>query len=293
MLFRCLAPKFVLLACTAATAAPYTGPWHLTWDFNDGLQGWTLGQAGTATGRWVNPAWEPQGPMLPDGGYSGAGGGNLYLPDRSFAKFDVSHLNLGSSGANGPARNGFVFQARVYVPNLRPLTGFVGPRGDEPGNMIKSAGIGIERPGDLKGLYFEGDLSSTRCTLVVRENAWDNIHRRLGNQAMEDTNYDTTRWWDQWITLQVDYSFTVPNHWSAYAYIPWTSPDAYAGWHTLAENIESEPYNGYQVAFLRLGGAWSWTQAQFDDVRLAYVPEPSSVILLAAGAALAFRRPRS
>ncbi len=283
----------VSLTFTTTHAAPYAGPWKMQWNFSDGLQGWTLGRNGGAEGRWVDPAWEPQGPMLPDGQYSGAGGGNLYLPDRTFAKFDISGLNLGYGTGPDGARQGFVFQARVYVPNLRPLSGFNGAGVSVPGNMIHLTGIGIERAGDLKGLFLEGELSSSRCSLKARENAWDNIDRRLNWQAMLDTRPDTTQWWDQWVTLQLDYSYTTEGRWSAYAYIPWDSPAAPAGWHTLAEGIETNP-NGYSLVNLRLGGAYSWTQAQFDDVRLAFgpptVPEPTAMLLMLAASMLAGRR---
>jgi len=286
----------VSITSTTTLAAPYTGPWTMQWDFSNGLQGWTLGQAGGAVGRWVDPAWEPQGPMLPDGGYSGAGGGNLYLPDRTFAKLDISGLNLGYGMGPDGEREGFVFQARVYVPNLRPLTGFNGAGRSQPGNMIHLTGIGIERAGDLKGLFVEGELSSSRCSLKARENAWDNTDRRLGWRAMEGTEADTAQWWDQWVTLQIDYSYTTKGKWSAYAFIPWDSPMAPAGWQALAEDVETNP-GGYALVNLRLGGAYSWTQAQFDDVRLAFgpptVPEPGAIVLMLAAASLTGRRRRS
>jgi len=234
--------------------------------------------------------------MLPDGGYSGAGGGNLYLPDRTFAKLDISGLNLGYGMGPDGEREGFVFQARVYVPNLRPLTGFNGAGRSQPGNMIHLTGIGIERAGDLKGLFVEGELSSSRCSLKARENAWDNTDRRLGWRAMEGTEADTAQWWDQWVTLQIDYSYTTKGKWSAYAFIPWDSPMAPAGWQALAEDVETNP-GGYALVNLRLGGAYSWTQAQFDDVRLAFgpptVPEPGAIVLMLAAASLTGRRRRS
>lgn len=275
----CLAALIAGLASAAAMGAPYTGTWSQTWDFSTGLQGWALGTAG-ATGSWVDPAVSPSGPTLPDGGASNGGAANLHLPDKSYARIDVSAHNLGNTDAG---RNGFVYQADVYVPNLRPLTGFTW---GYPGNMIHQAGIGAMR-GDGDGIFAEGSID--KGSVRVRDFTWDNTWYGT-DWTMEETVSPDTLWWDKWITIQIDYSYSVPGKFSAYAYIPWDSPMAPAGWVTLATGKDCHP--GDQFVTLQLGGAYSWTQGQFDNAKLAYLPEPAGLLLLGLGAIPVLRRRR-
>lgn len=76
----------VLTMATTAVAAPYTGPWRTVWNFDDGLQGWSIVQG---SGYWVDPAAMPSGPTLPDGGPSNAGAGNIYAPDGTRAQISI------------------------------------------------------------------------------------------------------------------------------------------------------------------------------------------------------------
>lgn len=276
----CLAALIAGLVSAAAMGAPYTGTWNQTWDFSTGLQGWALGTAG-ATGSWVDPAVSPSGPTLPDGGASNGGAANLYLPDKSYARIDVSACNLGSTDYG---RNGFVYQADVYIPNLRPLNGF---NWDYPGNMNHQAGIGAMRASDGKGIFAEGYINNGQVR--VRDYTWDNSWQGP-SWTMEETVSPDTLWWDKWITIQIDYSYSAPGKFSAYAYIPWTSPVAPAGWVTLATDRVCNL--GDQFVTLQLGGTASWTQAQFDNAKLAYLPEPAGLLLLGLGAIAALRRRR-
>lgn len=268
------------LASAVAVAAPYTGSWNQTWDFADGLQGWTLGTAGSP-GSWVDPAVSPNGPTLPDGGPSNGGAANLYLPDKSYARIDVSAHNLGNTNAG---LNGFVYQADVYVPNLRPLSGFTW---NYPGNMIHQAGIGAMRSGDGKGIFAEGRIDDGNVR--VRDFTWDNTW--YGPKwTMEEKVSPDSLWWDKWITIQIDYSYSVPGKFSAYAYIPWDSYVAQAGWVTLATDKDCHPSD--QFVTLQLGGTVSWTQAQFDNAKLAFVPEPAGLLLAGLAVVAMLRRRR-
>ena len=257
----------LVLASTAYAAAPYTGPWSLTWDFSDGTEGWVL----TGSGYWTDPnSVPPEGPTLPDGQPSGGGNANLYLPDTSYARLDVSALNLGT----GAGRVAFVFQADVYIPNLRPLGGFPW---NYPGNMNHQAGIGVLRS-DLKAAVVEGYINNGQVR--VRDFTWDNTWHGPA-WTMEEVVEPDSLWWDNWITLQLDYGFTTPGKWSAHAYIPWQSPASSPGWITLGSDLEVN--SGVHWAKLQLGGAYSWTQAQFDNAKLVYVPEPGSLLALGVG----------
>ncbi len=277
-----------LALCASMAAAQYTGPWTYQWDFDTSPMGWTVFGAG----YWTDPASVPAaGPNLPDGAPSGGGNGNFHLPDGSYARLDVRSLNLGSGVVNGVPMNPFVFQADVYIPNLRPLGGFTW---NYPGNMIHQAGIYTLREPDLRAFYVEGNIN--RGGLVARDRTWDNTDRR-SDWVLEEKVADSL-WWDKWITLQLDYGVTTPGKWEAWAYIPWDSYVSTAGWLRVgngAFDVNPNVWFGY----LQMGGQLSWTQAQFDNARLYVqvvpVPEPvgmSMAVLTAglAGYARLFRR---
>lgn len=268
----------ILLLATTAAFAQYTGStWTYVWDFTDGLQGWTLGTNGGATGYWTDPGWVPSaGPTLPDGQPSGGGTRNLFLPDKSYARLDVTALNLGT----GAGRKGFIFQADIYVPNLYPLTGF--PYG-YPGNAIHQAGIGAIRANDpnMKMIVAEMD-EDTNGKYIARDYTWDNTTRSSASWIIEeDPSVPYSAWWDKWITIQIDYAYTNPAYWSAYVYMPWDNPIGPAGWWPIAVNREVNP--GVQWGTLQMGGTYSWTQGQWDNAKLLVVPEPGSILALGAG----------
>lgn len=262
----------ISLLATAASAAwqPNQILPAIVWDFNTGTQGWTFVNPGPPynNGLWVDPAVYPSGPPLPDGDVSHGGAGNLYLSDHAIATLDVSSYNLGY--LNG--RQGFQLMADIYIPNLRPLAGF---NYGYPGNMNHNAGIGATRNGDGKEMYIAGDIFNGRQ--VVKDRTWDNVKR--GPQwIMEDNATPDTLWWDKWITVAFDYNFSTPGKFNAAVYIPWSGPVHTAGWQTLAENIDLNP-GGVYFSGLKLGSqdGDSWTQAQFDNVRLTLLPIPEPV----------------
>lgn len=249
-------------------------PYSAVWDFSDGLQGWTI--TGPASARWVDPATEPNGPNLPDGAPSGGGAGNLYLPDTARATLDVSSLNIGW----GAGLNGFQLIADIYVPNLRPLTGFTF---NYPGNMVQNAGLGVLRIGDGREVYINGHIERGR--MRFRDRTWDNTERGP-NWFMEgEAGLPDQFWWDQWITVAFDYDYSSPGKANAAVYVPWDNPVAPAGWITLASDIDLNPGDAQHFQYLLLGSVAgnSWTQGQFDNVRLTVVPEPGSIVALGAG----------
>ena len=269
-----------LALCASMASAQYLGPWTYQWDFNTSPQGWTV----TGNGYWTDPAWVPvSGPTLPDGAPSGGGNGNFYLPDSSRAALDVSTLNIGHGIVGGQQMNPFVYQVDVYIPNLRPLSGFTY---GYPGNMIHNAGISTVRSGGTQAHYLVGDIN--RGGLLARDRTWDNTDRR-SNWVLEETVSPDTLWWDKWITLQIDYGVSTQGKWAAWAYIPWDSAVSTAGWILVGNGVfdvnANVKFDTLQMGSVGLHNINSWTQAQFDNAKLVVVPEPGSVAVLAAGLA--------
>jgi len=269
-----------LALCASMASAQYLGPWTYQWDFNTSPQGWTV----TGNGYWTDPSSVPvSGPTLPDGAPSGGGNGNFYLPDGSRAALDVSTLNIGHGIVGGQQMNPFVYQVDVYIPNLRPLSGFTF---GYPGNMIHNAGISTVRSGGTQAHYLVGDIN--RGGLLARDRTWDNTDRR-SNWVLEETVSPDTLWWDKWITLQIDYGVSTQGKWAAWAYIPWDSSVSTAGWILVGNGVwdvnANVKFDTLQMGSVGLHGINSWTQAQFDNAKLVVVPEPGSVAVLAAGLA--------
>ena len=269
-----------LALCASMASAQYLGPWTYQWDFNTSPQGWTV----TGNGYWTDPSSVPvSGPTLPDGAPSGGGNGNFYLPDGSRAALDVSTLNIGHGIVGGQQMNPFVYQVDVYIPNLRPLSGFTY---GYPGNMIHNAGISTVRSGGTQAHYLVGDIN--RGGLLARDRTWDNTDRR-SNWVLEETVSPDTLWWDKWITLQIDYGVSTQGKWAAWAYIPWDSAVSTAGWILVGNGVfdvnANVKFDTLQMGSVGLHNINSWTQAQFDNAKLVVVPEPGSVAVLAAGLA--------
>ena len=269
-----------LALCASMASAQYLGPWTYQWDFNTSPQGWTV----TGNGYWTDPSSVPvSGPTLPDGAPSGGGNGNFYLPDGSRAALDVSTLNIGHGIVGGQQMNPFVYQVDVYIPNLRPLSGFTH---GYPGNMIHNAGISTVRSGGTQAHYLVGDIN--RGGLLARDRTWDNTDRR-SNWVLEETVSPDTLWWDKWITLQIDYGVSTQGKWAAWAYIPWDSAVSTAGWILVGNGVfdvnANVKFDTLQMGSVGLHIGNSWTQAQFDNAKLVVVPEPGSVAVLAAGLA--------
>jgi hypothetical protein len=269
-----------LALCASMASAQYLGPWTYQWDFDTSPQGWTV----TGNGYWTDPSSVPvSGPTLPDGAPSGGGNGNFYLPDSSRAALDVSTLNIGHGIVGGQQMNPFVYQVDVYIPNLRPLSGFTH---GYPGNMIHNAGISTVRSGGTQAHYLVGDIN--RGGLLARDRTWDNTDRR-SNWVLEETVSPDTLWWDKWITLQIDYGVSTQGKWAAWAYIPWDSAVSTAGWILVGNGVfdvnANVKFDTLQMGSVGLHIGNSWTQAQFDNAKLVVVPEPGSVAVLAAGLA--------
>ncbi len=248
------------LAFSATTVIAGT----LYWNFEDGMQGWTFAGPGAGAARWVAPGSTI---MLPDYGQS-APGGNLYLPDRSVVLYDI------------PDTKSFILQAKVYIPNLRPIHF---PGWDYPSNMIHQAGIQAYRA-DGKAVCLEGKYDT--AALRYRDYTWDNVWHNF-DWVFEDRNkIDYNQWYDNWIILKMDYNYPTPGIATFSAYIPWNSWVHSAGWISLGPAIVT---NDQVFTTISLGGYYSWTQAQFDEVIFespdvivaSAVPEPASGVVLA------------
>lgn len=275
-----------VLALAGAVQAQYTGPWNHEWDFESGLQGWTI----TGGGYYYNGGGS--GPALPDGGASGYGSSSLHLTDGSYARLNLADIGATDLGADGTAttgKQGFVLQADAWLPNLRPLSGF--PAG-APGNALTRAGLGVE--GTRVALYAEGRADSNIRGLTARDFGWDNSARNRSNVLVQYSGgaalAPDTLWWDSVITFQIDYNYTEAGKWTAWGYVPFENQLGAAGWYKMSNGSYPVHPDGSAATFLQLGGAFSWTQAQFDNVKLAYVPEPATVAFLALGGLLLRRR---
>ena len=260
----------LVFCASAAMAVPNLAAydWNLEYDFSDGLQGWT---SVSGAGYWVNPATDPYGPMLPDNDVSGAGGGNVYTPDASRFFMDLSALQL-----KGRTGRGIAVTAKLYVPNLRPLSGFTW---GYPGNALKSAGIQINQSGG-KVAYIEGD--NDHGGWVAKDTAWDNSSRRTTEWILEETTSPDALWWDDWVTVLYDYGYTTTDRWTAWVQVPWDTPMGDAGWYQCGTTDYQT--SDRDILGVSIGGSSSWTQTQIDDVKIAYlIPEPGSLLALGTG----------
>ncbi len=269
----------LLVLANAAQAGSVWNIWTQTWDFNDGTQGWTKV---SGDGFWVDPNVFPNGPTLPDGGVSGAGGGNLMSPDGTVWELSITPTNQ------------WVLQADLYVPNLMPLN----LNGSLPGNGIQGAGIGARNMYDkLIGAGGRGGADGIR----VKDKTWDNSNRDRSwimaedGKAKEDPTY-----WDKWVTIQLQYNVNNDGKFRMFFYTPWDSPvhDG-PGWYELGEwDIHPAGDDNNRWNTLRLGAVipdtTPWTMTQIDNVKFWAVPEPGSVIALLSGmagfASVAIRR---
>jgi hypothetical protein len=256
-------------------------------------------------GQWVNPATDPQGPQLPDAQPSGAGGGNLYLPDRSRATLNLVLLGY-------PRVDRFAMQVEIFVPNLRPLGLCHGMEcyGVEccgcpdqfafchyPGNLNHLSGI-CARGETTLGIL--GDLGNCRQML------WDSeLPNASGPNDLpgplwlceQYADACNTRpvppyndfpveicWWNQWITVYIDYNWTSPGRIISWARVPWTGgrhdPRFTPTWpwqQVIGSGTtgREDPYGPRLFTSLFVGcpgdimGRFSWTQCQFDNVKLA------------------------
>lgn len=290
---RACAVSLVLLLATAASAQ-YAGPWTHEWDFETGTQGWSLfTETANSTAYWYNGGGN--GPNLAGSGPSNYGGNSLHLIDGGYARIlisDFTPTELGANGNNFSGKQGFILQADAWLPNLSdgstgiPTSAF----GGTPGNSLSLAGVGVE--GTNIALYAEG--KSDRLGLTARDFGHDNTARNRSG-VLDQTNSQPNKllWWDAMITFQIDYGFTTPGKWTAYGYVPFQNNLGGPGWYVMSNGNYNVHPDGSAATFLQLGGRFSWTQAQFDNVKLYYVPEPASLGLLALAALPMLRRRRT
>lgn len=279
-------------AVLAMVAAPTLGA--MTWDFEDGLQGWTITNTGTNTGSWVAPASTPL--LYSDGmgtDIYGAAGGNVYLPGDSngatTALFDLTPWLVGGSTQS------YVLQADMYIANLHPLA--LGQWG-YPGLIAQGAGITAYTNTTDWGTTILG--RQDKGNVRFRDYASDDwtVHGLEWNMEEKVANPD---WWNKWVTLKIDWNYSSPGNVIAEAYIPWDSWVATAGWQTLYSGPILEPHwAGYDYNRISLGapleGAYDlWSKAQFDNVSFDspdLIPEPASLLLLSIGGVALLRRRR-
>ncbi len=274
----------VLVAAVGAFAAQcafaqYAGPWWNEWDFSTGTQGWTkiAGQ-----GYWVDPVWQPNGPILPDNDVSHGGAANLYSPDGTIWEFVLP----GSV-------NSFILQADLYVPNLMPLN----IHSDLPGNGIQGTGVAMVNAVDGKLIGAGGRHNPDG--IRVKDKTWDNTNRERSWIMAENGKTKTDPdYWDKWVTVQLQYNWNNDGKFRMYFYTPWVSPVHPGGWYLLGSwdihpNAPNQYWNKIRIGAV-VPDASSWTQTQIDNVK--FVPEPTSLLALGSGlvglAGLAIRRKR-
>jgi hypothetical protein len=281
--------KLVVLAIIVLAAGPAMA--QMSWNFDDGLQGWTIVNSGTNIGSWVAPG---SGPLLYSDGlgtdiYSQAGGGNVYLPGdgngKTTALFDLSGVLVGGKTQS------YTLQADVYIPNLRPLNF----RYNYPGMLNQYSGIAAYAvQGGVNndwGTTLGGNLTQGGQTYI--DYTSDAFAKRTKSWIMEDESaapsYDAM--WNQWITLKIDWNYTTPGQVIASAYIPWKSPvTAAPGWVDIYNApIEPSTWQPRPVDINRIGlgsylkGETPWSKSQIDNVIFNspdLIPEPSSILLL-------------
>ncbi len=285
--------KALTLVAVAVLALSATGAMAaLTWDFSTGMQGWTwsTAHAQSVPGQHIN-GMPPE--IIPGQGVYGAGGSNLYCPgdsnSRSTAVFDVSPYLVGGK------TDRFLLQADVYIPNMRPMTGF---NHDYPGNINHYAGIAMLADGAIWGpsVYGRLDRGSQMYVDYTADDPWPQYRQDWYMEDWTGGSYvePDTAWWNTWITLQLDYGFTTPGQVTVKYYIPWQTHDGQTGWITLhSGDIYATPWAANLRDFttialgcnLNTAGA-PWTKSQYDNVLFDspdLVPEPGSMIALGTG----------
>lgn len=297
--------KRTLLLCAALVLCCVGAQAALSWDFEDGMQGWTWSTA-TATsvpGQWIAPGPPPE--IVGGTGILGVGGGNLFLPgdsvSRATAEFDLSSYLVGGKTSR------VLLQADIYVPNLRPLTGF--PNG-YPGNMNQNSGIfalssstwGVSVYGNpQKGAQAYKDFTADDSWPERRQD-WYMEEFLSGVAVSPDTD-----WWNKWITLKLDFGFTTPGQVTVDYYLPWETYNGKTGWITLYSGaIYANTWAGDLRDFTRIAigsninsAGTPWSKCQFDNVMFDspdLVPEPGTFAALGmalAGFAGAVRRRRA
>jgi len=283
------AVALLVLSATAALAA-------LTFDFETGMQGWQWyhgpdSRIPYADGEWVAPGSKPT--LVGDPLIEGASGGNIFCPGDSASRA-TAYLDLAGICTNGKTGS-FFLQADVYIPNLRPLTGFAN---DYPGMMNQFCGIGALPTASEWGTWIKGKPSIGSQVFV--DYVGDSWTEYKQSWYMEDWTggaylQPDSLWWNTWITLQLDFNYSQPGQVIANYYIPWTTYNGKTGWLTLRSGAidtatwgPTHEYNKIVLGCNVTTGETPWSKSQFDNVIFDspdIIPEPGSLTALGAGLA--------
>jgi hypothetical protein len=177
------------------------------------------------------------------------------------------------------ATDHFVVQVDAYLPNLMPLN----INTYLPGNGLQNAGIGAISDLEFKHIYVAGRNPDG---VKIRDHAWNNTDQSR-SWLFEEAGVAKADMWDDWVTMQLVYNLNGSGKFTGYVYTPWDSGvhDG-PGWYAFAEyDIHPEAAKRFYSTLI-LGsvvpGTNSWTQTQFDNVKL-YVPEPGTFVALGTG----------
>ena len=111
----------------------------------------------------------------------------------------------------------------------------------------------------------------------------------------EDVASPDSEWWDDWVSLEIDYSYTTPGTVSCYITIPWDWVLGSAGTFEIYSGPLLSPtaagwWADDDIDTIVVGSNYnynSWTQAQVDNVYFdspdLIIPEPGSILALSAG----------
>jgi len=167
------------------------------------------------------------------------------------------------------------------------------PNGD---NYIQGQGFVVGRNGDMKGPGMAGSNAGNHGVTAV-DKSWSGNGQRQSWVQQDTTTVAPAA---NYVTMLLDYGYSNPGVLgteTANTFLAWTKgavgssyPDA---WRThTAKVVQINPDNFHN---LQIGGpgntvdaAWGW--ADIASVKIAFVPEPTSLILLAIGGLALIRR---